>query len=235
MRGGIIAAGEGSRFRAAGILTPKPLLRVGGVALVERTARMLAAAGVDEIAVIVNQEMADVADFLTRLDSPARLHVLVQTTASSMHSLLALAPFLKGGRFILATVDTIVAPEEVTAFVRSFRDHDEVDVLLGCTDHVDDEKPLRIAMDDRGRVTALGAAAETSPFVTAGLYGMNPAVFEYEEQARREGTDRLRNFLGLLWREGMAVHGHALGHAVDVDRPEDLLAAEALVSHPERA
>ena len=59
--GAILAAGAGSRFRAAGWTVPKPLIAVAGVPLIEHTIRHFLAAGVPSIALIVNEESRGVA------------------------------------------------------------------------------------------------------------------------------------------------------------------------------
>ena len=67
MKAGIIAAGDGSRLREGGFSLPKPLVPVGGVPLIERVVRGLAEAGVDEVALIVNARMPEVAAFVRAL------------------------------------------------------------------------------------------------------------------------------------------------------------------------
>jgi NDP-sugar pyrophosphorylase family protein len=229
VKAGIIAAGDGARFVAAGIDTPKPLLRVAGVPLVERTVRQLVAAGVSEIALIVNERMPEVARVVQGLDLPVPVHTVIQTTDSSMHSLYHLQTILHDDRFVLCTVDSIVLPNEFSGFVQYFVAHPRVELLLSYTDFVDDEKPLYIGVDEQQRVTALGQDAEASPFVTVGLYGMSPAVFVVIEEALRSKVQRLRNLLGLLLRRGVTAKGFRLSKAVDVDRPEDVIVAESFL------
>jgi len=229
VRAGIIAAGDGSRMRAAGLTTPKPLLRVGGVPLIERTLRALVEAGIDEIAFVVNEKMASIVDVVARLDLGVPVHGIVATTPSSMHSLQALAPHLEGDRFVLCTVDSIVRPADFSGFVRRFGRRPAGEIQLSYTDFVDDENPLRIAVKPEGRVTHLGAMAASSPYVTLGLYGMGPEIFPLLHRSIAEGAHRLRTFLGLLLAGGMAVHGHHIRKGIDVDRPEDILVAEAFV------
>jgi len=55
MKAGIIAAGEGSRLRSEGITTPKPLVPVNGVPLIERLIMSFIHAGIDELVCIVNE------------------------------------------------------------------------------------------------------------------------------------------------------------------------------------
>lgn len=227
VKAGIIAAGEGSRLRAAGIAVPKPLVEVAGVSLLERTLRALVDNGAEEIALITNA--AEVADRAQAMGLPVAVRSVIKVTESSMHSLYELGAFLAGERFVLCTIDSIILPDEFARFVQQFQARSDLDLLLSYTDFVDDEKPLRIAVDDGGAVTALGEAAARSPFVTAGLYGFGPAAFALLGPALERGLKRLRNFLGFVLENRLAVAGHRLSKAIDVDRVCDVEAAEAFL------
>ncbi len=229
MKAGILAAGDGSRLAAGGVTAPKPLVQVGGISLIERTMRALVSAGADEIAYVVNQRMTSVCDAVRSFHLPVPVHAVIQTTPSSMHSLHALAPWLRDERFILCTVDSVMRDRELQGFVRAYASRGEREVLLSYTDFVDDENPLRIALGKDERVLALGAAAASSPFVTLGLYGMGPAVFAPLERAVAEGEQRLRNFLARLLSAGLPLFGHRIDKGVDVDRAHDIQVAEAFL------
>jgi NDP-sugar pyrophosphorylase family protein len=230
VRAGIIAAGDGSRLVAGGVLEPKPLVRVGGMTLVERTLRSLEACGIESAAIIVNDRMARVADHVAGLGLRLPVEVIVRTTPSSLHSLHELRLALGEGRFVLCTVDSILRASDFAGFVRAFRELRGEEALLSYTSFVDDENPLRIALGEDGRrVVALGEQAAASPFVTVGLYGLSSAVFPLLEDAVRRGTERLRRFLALLIDAGVPVLGHQVGKAIDVDRPSDIFVAEAFL------
>lgn len=230
MKAGIIAAGEGSRFVQAGIGVPKPLIEVGGVSLLGRTLSTLEAGGIDEVALIVNEQIAqDVAQHLEQHAPALPLRTLVKTTESSMHSLFELSALLGEERFVLCTVDSIIPTAEAVGFIEAFRDHPDTEMLLSYTDFVDDEKPLRIAVAPDGRVTALGPEAEAAPYCTIGLYGMAPSVLPLLRQTVERGMRKLRNFLGFALHSGAEVRGHRISKAIDVDRPADLRVAEAFL------
>jgi len=82
---GILAAGEGSRLQD--ISPCKPLVKVGGKPLFERTINYLPADGNDSITVIFNEDERDM-DFAL-LPSLKRNNVshFFKSTPSSMHSL----------------------------------------------------------------------------------------------------------------------------------------------------
>ena len=61
---GIIAAGEGSRFIQAGILTPKPLISVAGYPLIGRTLKYYQSLGIQRVVIIFNEQESDCVDWV---------------------------------------------------------------------------------------------------------------------------------------------------------------------------
>jgi N-acetyl-alpha-D-muramate 1-phosphate uridylyltransferase len=226
---GILAAGHGERFARAGVAVAKPLLRVGGKALIERAIETAAAAGAARVAVIVNAERPEVAAFVQGRVWPVPVALTVRTTASSLESLLALAPELAGRPFLLLTVDAILAAEIVRDLARSALDSG-ADGVLGVTRFVHDETPLRAALDGEGRIVALGAGAEQSPWITSGVYFFAARVLERADAARARRLGRLRDFLAFLVERGLDLRAHPTGESIDVDDPEDLVLAERRVA-----
>jgi NDP-sugar pyrophosphorylase family protein len=231
MRAGLIAAGTGERLRVAGLTVPKPLVEVAGRSLVDHVLDAIAAAGIDEVACIFNAESATdaVAAHCRGRGGRPRLAIIRRTTPSSMESLFTLAPQLSDAPFLLLTVDAVFAPAMLRDFLAGAAAHPDADVVLAVTDFVDDEKPLRARLATDGRVTALGAAAADSPRVTAGFYVFHPRVFREIDAARAARLGALREWLGHLCARGFRVYGVRVGKSVDVDRPQDIAAAEAFV------
>jgi NDP-sugar pyrophosphorylase family protein len=81
-------------------------------------------------------------------------------------------------------------------------------------------------LDDRRRITELGASAAGSGWVTSGAYFFFPEVFAHVGEARERKLGALRQFLGLLLEKGHSLYGYDAGDSVDVDRPEDIRVAE---------
>ena len=129
----------------------------------------------------------------------------------------------------MLTVDAFFAPSVLRAFLEAAAQHVDADVVLAVTRFVDDEKPLRIDLGPDGRVTALGDDAAASPLVTAGFYVFGPRIFAEIDAARAQRLSALRHYLGHLVRCGYAVYGAPVGKTIDVDRPEDIAAADAFV------
>jgi NDP-sugar pyrophosphorylase family protein len=225
VKAGIIAAGLGERFRAAGLTTPKPLLRVGGKTLLERTIAELARAGAQSLALIVSAEYPDVERYVRAGTWPVPITLTVKTTPSSMESFFALEPALRGEPFLLTTVDAVTIPGALGELARAGVANGGGGTLA-VTGFVDDEKPLWVRLDDRRRITDLGSAAAGSGWVTSGAYFLDPAVYAHVAEARGRGLGALRQFLALVLEKGYALYGFPAGDSVDVDRPEDVRVAE---------
>lgn len=223
---GIIAAGRGSRLAVGrpGIL--KPLVPVGGKPLIYWVVSGLRAAGFDSVVVLINGSGGPVRDYLKQTFSDIEWTFLQKDTATSWESFRLVSKELasRSGRFVLSTVDAIVPPVEVKRFAEeAFRDPASV-AALALTGFVEDEKPLWADMESNGRISALGDDAVEKKAVTTGLYALTSSVADSMPSAKEFG--RLREFWMNLVNSGDLVRGVKLADTVDVDRPEDLAAAE---------
>jgi NDP-sugar pyrophosphorylase family protein len=225
LKAGIIAAGLGERFRDAGIVTPKPLLVVAGKTLLERAVEAVVEGGAEEIALIVNAESPEVASYVRQRRWPVPLALTVKTTPSSMESFFELAPSLRESPFLLTTVDAIAARGALPALASSGMALGPCGTLA-VTSYVDDEKPLWARLGVNDEILALGAAAADSGWVTSGAYFFHPSVYRHVAEARRRQLGRLRDFLALLLERGESLWAHRGGDSIDVDRPQDIAAAE---------
>jgi NDP-sugar pyrophosphorylase family protein len=220
-RGGVIAAGDGTRLRAGGYTMSKPMIPVGGRPLIARTLARFRAAGIGRVTVLIN-ETSD--DALRWLDTHADgLDVIMRTTPSSYASFRLVAQRLAGAPAVITTVDSILPDEDFRTFVRSAAAFGEDAIVLGLTDHVDDEKPLWARLGADGRVASLGG--DSGAHVTAGLYklparGLAPPPSDFA---------RLRDYLGWLVEQGQPVYGVVLPLVFDIDRAQDIEAAERAV------
>ncbi|MCK6556522.1 NDP-sugar synthase [Candidatus Binatia bacterium] len=235
MQAAIIAAGLGERLVAAGISRPKPLVEVAGQALIDYVLAGVSAAGIAEVACIVNEMSTGIEDHCRRRWPGLRFAFVRRTTPSSMESLFTLAPLLGPSRFLLLTVDGVCSSITIRDFAVGATDRTEADAVLALSTFVDDEKPLWARLDPDGRLSALGPEASGSGLVTAGFYVFDPVIFREIDTARQRGFTALRQFLGHLLTSGYRLYGTRVGKTVDVDRPEDLAVAEVFVRGGYRA
>ena len=107
MRGIILAAGKGSRLNGTAGESPKCLVKVGGLTLVDRQIRALRAAGIDDIAVVVGCQ----ADQVRRACGHGITYVENSKYAqtNSMYSLWMARPLLFEG-FVVLNCDVLFHP-----------------------------------------------------------------------------------------------------------------------------
>jgi len=220
-RGGIIAAGEGSRLRGHGLSGSKPMVRVRGRPLISHAVDRFRAAGIRALTIIINEASDDCRHWLEHNTGDLDLDLIMRTTPSSYASFALVAGRLAGAPAVVTTVDTIMPSADFRGFVAASARFPDDAVVLGLTDLVDDEAPLWAALDPGdGRIRRLGG--DGGLHVTAGLYVL-PARLPTAPAA---GFARLRDYLDWLVSSGAPVHGVVLPRVFDIDRARDIAAAE---------
>jgi NDP-sugar pyrophosphorylase family protein len=222
IRGGIIAAGHGTRLRAGGYLVSKPMVPVAGRPLIELALERFRASGIRRLTTIINDASDDCRIWLADHACDFDLDLIVRTTPSSYASFQIVADRTAGAPAVIATVDSLMPVEAFCTFVRSAADLTEKSVALGLTDYVNDENPLWATLDTAtGRILGLGGTHGTH--VTAGVYWL---------PARRPpppatNFSRLRDYLGWLVAKHQPVYGITVPGVFDIDTIHDIAAAEA--------
>ncbi len=223
LRGGILAAGAGSRLKSAGWTMPKPLVPVAGTPLIERVVRNFSAAGIASLVVILNEEERECVEWVRARFPTLDLRFIVKTTRSSFESFREVAGAIGRRRALISTVDAWCPEADFVKFVESARQFPAEAAVLGLTPFVADEHPLWADLDAKGRVTRLGGSA--GALVTAGIYLVPARITALSPPA---GLGSLRDFLAWLVARDEPVYGTVIPTVVDVDRAADVALAEAL-------
>jgi len=223
----ILAAGRSERLSGVTRGRSKALQQLGGVPLVERTVRALLAAGIERVIVVVGHD-AD------RVEPAARLaHGNVQIVraegweAGNGASLAATEPYLAGEElFVLLCGDHVFADGALDGLMRSR----EPAVLV-------DPSPAPGAWAEgtrvrirEGRALAFGEDLP-DPAIDCGAFVLPRSVFAAHRRAAREGDHSLSGAVTRLARSTplRTVRLRAGMWWQDVDTPQDLRAARALV------
>lgn len=227
MNFGIIAAGEGSRLVQEGIKSPKPLVRLNGITLVDRLIDVFINNKASSISIIVNEEMTEVQKHLAGLNINIPLNVLVKSTPSSMHSFYELSRFFTGDKLCLTTVDTIFHEDEFTNYINAFREDNTYDGLMAVTNYIDDEKPLYIDLDTDLIIKNFYDTRENDcTYVSGGIYCLKRNAIDVLEKTIASGMSRMRNYQKQLIQEGLKLKAFPFNKIIDVDHAEDIEKAE---------
>lgn len=229
MRFGIISAGKGNRLVSEGYRQPKPLVPIGGVPMIERLARIMMRCGAESIAVIVNADNRETAEFVRCLSRELPIDLIVKSTPTPMHSLMELSPYLGQGRFCVTTVDTVFAESRFRAMMDEFA-RTPYDGMMGVTSFVDDEKPLYVDVDEGMMIRGFLDEMAHSRFVSAGIYALNASAFDVLEGCLGSGQTRMRYFQRQLLESGLRLKAFDMGRVVDVDHADDVAKAQQIAS-----
>lgn len=225
MKFAILAAGEGSRLVQEGVHVPKPLVKVGGEAMIDRLIRIFCDCGAEAIYIITNNLTPLTKTHLSQLQQQdGRIHLIVKTTPSSMHSFHELRQVMGRGKFCLTTVDTIFREEEFRRYITAWEASKE-NGLMAVTDYVDDEKPLYISTDGELRITGFHDQTPQR-YISGGIYGLDDTSFPVLDKCVSEGQSRMRNFQRQLVKEGLLLRAYPFSKILDVDHASDIAKAE---------
>lgn len=234
MKFGIIAAGEGSRLAAEGIKAPKPLIEVGGEHLIDRLMRIFMNNGAEEIVVICNDLTSLVSNHLAHIKehglngSRIPLRFMVKSTPSSMHSFYEISRWLKGGPFVLTTVDTIFGEDEFSQYV-SYLKSMPADGVMGVTDYIDDEKPLYVETDSKMGITAFLDKSDSCKYISGGIYGLSDKAIDTLHGCISRGESRMRNFQRALISDSLYLKAWPFSKVLDIDHASDIDKAETFI------
>lgn len=227
----IIAAGLGSRLQEEGVSEPKPLVSIRGEKMIDRLVRIFCENEAESVSIIVNEESPLTLAHVRQMQqtSKVKINLVVKSTPSSMHSLYALSPLLKGKPFCLTTCDTIFREEEFAAYIRDFKQNGE-DGIMAVTDYIDDEKPLYVATDNNLHITAFRDTNEGDKYISGGIYTLSPRALDTLQRCIEQGQSRMRNFQRALIADGLQLRACPFSKILDIDHASDILKAEEFLS-----
>jgi choline kinase len=227
----ILAAGAGSRIRAANGDRPKPLTRILGQTLIERALLTCRAAGIESIYVIVGHEKNQVS---AHVDLLARRHAVdirvienPEWEEGNGTSVLAAAPYVDG-LFFLLMADHLFDPEIITALKQAPRDTDTtllaVDRRIGNVFDLADATKVNL----RGNfIVSIDKELDDYDAVDTGIFYCDPELFSALRLAQRRGDGSLSGGMRELSQRNLArVVDIGDRFWIDVDTPECLAEAK---------
>lgn len=219
MRAMILAAGKGERMRPLTLNTPKPLIPVAGVPLIEYHLRALAQAGFDEVVINhawlgekIEAYLGDGAQFGVQIQYSAESQPL--ETGGGIYQALKYfdnQPFVVVNGDIWTDYDFASLRKPLTGLAH-----------LVLTDNPEHHPEGDFALQE-GRVTL---DIDAPGLTYAGIAVLHPQLFA----DCFAGAFKLAPVLRDAMREGRVSGEHFTGHWIDVGTPERLAAAEDLLT-----
>ena len=227
----LLAAGLGTRLRPLTDRLPKALIEVGGVAILERVARTLIAAGADRLVINVHHFADLIREYVAARDGFGVETLVSVEEAEPLETgggLLLAAPLLRrNAPFFLHNAD-ILTDLPLRAMYAAHLESDGLATLavmqrpttryllfddLGLLGRADERKGLRLE--------ARPSSGEIHPLAFAGVHVISPNIFDHLTE--RGAFSILDPYLRLVG-EGMRIAPFRIdGHYwTDVGKPEEL-------------
>lgn len=222
----LLAAGEGSRLRAAAPF--KPLCTIGGLSLLGHALTGLAEAGLTRAVVVLGYGAGEIEAHI----APRSWPLAVETVRVDDYrkpngtSVLAAEPHVAGSEALLAMCDHLVEPSLYRRMAEAGASSGArlaIDRRLG-SDWVDLEDVTRVRTAGE-RIAAIGKGLEPYDCFDTGVFAIGPALFA---ALRRIDAPSLTEGMRALANEGAALTADCSGlDWIDVDDPAALEKAES--------
>ncbi|AEA71584.1 MULTISPECIES: N-acetylmuramate alpha-1-phosphate uridylyltransferase MurU [Pseudomonas] len=219
MKAMILAAGKGERMRPLTLTTPKPLIRVGGVPLIEYHLRALARAGFTEIVINhawLGQQIED------HLGDGSRFGVSIRFSPEGEPletggGIFRALPLLGDEAFVVVNGD-VWTDYDFSALRRPLEGLAHL-VLVDNPEHHSDGDFVLVD----GKVHDRQAPADNLTY--SGIAVLHPRLFD----GSSDGAFKLAPLLRAAMAEGRVSGEHLKGHWVDVGTHERLAQVETLI------
>lgn len=189
----ILAAGMGTRLASAG--RPKPLVRVAGLPLLERTIASAQAVGLDRFVVVTGHEAARVEELVWRLRERRTPNIVPvrsdQWQDGNGASLLA-ARHHVCGEFVLLMADHVVDDAILATLLDA--EPEGADLLLATDFDVSATNPrddATLVKTDGGRILCIGKDLADYDVYDTGVFRSTPALFSAVAASCQEGQRSL--------------------------------------------
>lgn len=213
----VMVGGKGERLRPLTDKMPKPLLRIGGLSIVERLIQGMASAGVRDVYLTLNYK-ADV--FEERLGTGKHLgvslHYLHERSAMGTAGALSMLPTDLEGPVLVANGDLVT-----TLDFRSLLDfhwHHEGAITVTGVEHLS-PIPYGVLRHVEHHLLGIDEKPQRRDLVAAGIYVLEPTVLRF---VPRDAPSGMPDLIARAAAEGLPVHVFPiLERWFDIGSPEE--------------
>ena len=222
MKAIVLVGGEGTRLRPLTYTTPKQLLPVAGVAMLERVVTHLASHGVDEVVLSMGYKPdAFLAAYPNNLCAGVPVRYVVEAEPLDTGGAIAYAADEAGvtDRFVVVNGD-VLTDVDFSALIKGHAASGAT-TTIGLTPVEDPSRFGVVVTDVDGRVTAFieKPPPGTAPtnLINAGIYVMEPAALDIIERGRRVSVER--EVFPAMVDNGTLFAAAAEGYWIDTGNP----------------
>jgi len=228
----IIAAGNGSRLQGYQGGCPKPLVKVGGVPLLERVIRSAKRIGVTEFVIVIGYQAARIRKTINSKKLGVKITWVRNLDWRRPNGISVLkAEKFVGERFLLFMSDHVFDPKILEKIEKVELGDDAgvlcVDYALNRVQNLDDATKVRT---EHNRMVNLGKSLTDFNAIDVGIFVCTPDLFDALRQSQDRGNETLSGGVQVLAEEGrMRTFNIGDSFWQDVDTIPDAYNAERLL------
>jgi glucose-1-phosphate thymidylyltransferase len=235
LKGLILSGGRGTRLRPITFTSAKQLVPVANTPVLFYGIEAMAAAGIDDIGIIIAPETGDEIREVTGDGSRfgVRITYLLQDEPAGLaHAVLTAEPFLGDDPFVMYLGDNLLQGG-ISELVQAFTDH-APDALILLTPVPDPQNYGVAELDSDGAVARLveKPPEPQSDLALVGVYMFTPLIHEAARAIKPSGRGELEITDAIQWivDNGRRVESHIVrGWWKDTGRLDDMLEANRLI------
>lgn len=222
----LMAGGKGERLRPMTLETPKPLLKVGGKAIIDYNIEALAAVGIDDISVTVNYLAEQLEEHFSQPVGGVNVKCVRENRPLGTIGSVTLAEIPAEGETIVMNSDLLTT----ISFEDFYLHHkkQDADITIAAVPY-NVSVPYAILDTDGEMVTSLEEKPTYSYYANAGIYIFSNELLRSLPQGERtDATDLIEQALS----EGKRVSYFPInGTWIDIGSPSDFAHACELMRH----
>ena len=225
----IIGTDNNSHIKTGGLKNSKGLMKINGEYLIERIIRIGRTNRITNLFYMINSHEPELKQYLSTNNFGLQLNLVEVDSLSPRQRLIGLTSFLKIEPFFLVNANSVFLESEFSEFVTYSLLQEDSDGALAVTKHINDDKPLSVAMNDEDIILKFNNSKEGYNWVNGGIYYFSPNIFDETKYALQAGIVRLEKFLQLLIIKGYILKGFSFSKIINVEKAADISKAEDLI------
>ena len=212
----LMAGGKGERLRPLTLDTPKPLLKVGGKAIIDYNIEALAAMGITDISVTVNYLGDKLIEHFSRPVASVNVKCVTETSPMGTIGSASLIPHPAGQNTVVMNSDLLTSVSFEDMYLRHVAER--ADITIAAVPY-NISVPYAILSTDGACVTALEEKPTYAYYANAGIYIISNALLDtIEPDCRTDATDLIERAIASGRR---VVYFPINGTWIDIGSPAD--------------
>lgn len=222
----LMAGGKGERLRPLTLSTPKPLLEIGGKAIIDYNVEALAAVGISDITVSTRYLAEQLYEHFSTPVSGVNVKCITETLPLGTIGAASLVPRKKGGNTLVMNSDLLTTISFEEMYMRHIEE--DADVTIAAIPYVV-SVPYAILTTNGANVEGIEEKPSYSYYANAGIYIFSNELLDtLPSDSRTDATDLIEQAISA----GKKVTYYPInGTWIDVGSPNDFKQAQELMRH----